>query len=222
MNHPDIIFSNASKKLLLKVCGMREAANISAISNLEIDMIGFIFYEKSARFIKEDPTNIQQVKSIDNQKTVGVFVNAQIPEVLDKLGTYELDYIQLHGDESPEYCQNLKAVWPEIQIIKAFSVDQNFDFAKTLPYQSTCSLFLFDTKGEKRGGNGIRFDWTLLNNYDGELPFLLSGGIDLEHVEEIKNFRHPKLIGIDLNSRFEFSPGLKDVDKISTFSGNLK
>ena len=151
-NHPN--FSDQKPDLKIKVCGMREAQNIEAVSQLGIDMTGFIFYEKSPRYCN----SVCQTELLK----VGVFVNAQIPEVLEKVGEFQLDYVQLHGDENPEYCADLKSVWASIKIIKAFSVNEDFDFEKTTEYEGVCDLFLFDTNGKNRGGNGVVFDWDLL------------------------------------------------------------
>ena len=201
---------------------MRDAQNIEQVSQLRIDMMGFIFYEKSSRFVhKEDVPDFKNLEHLSLKK-VGVFVNAKTHEVLEKVGEFQLDFIQLHGDESPEYCADLKNVWPSIKIIKAFSVNEDFDFEKTKEYEEACDLFLFDTKGKNRGGNGVVFDWELLKKYDGETPFLLSGGIGLEHSEAISKLNFPKMIGVDLNSKFELEPALKDVEKLKEFISKIK
>jgi phosphoribosylanthranilate isomerase len=187
-------------------------------------MIGFIFYEKSPRFVSSndflDLKNLEEQNS--NLQKIGVFVNSKTSEVLDKVGEYELDYVQLHGDESSDYCENLKNVWPNIKIIKAFSVNEDFDFEKTKVFEGTCDLFLFDTKGKNRGGNGETFDWELLEKYKGDTPFLLSGGISPENAERITKVYFPKLIGIDLNSRFEIEPGIKNINKLKNFISKIK
>jgi len=134
--------------MIVKVCGTREAQNITDLSSLEIDMIGFIFYEKSSRYIGKTPP--MDVATLP-QNRVGVFVNEPIPSLLEKVGLFSLDYIQLHGDESAGFCQNIKSVWPSIKIIKAFSIDDTFDFEKTQAYELYCDYFIFDTKGIKRG-----------------------------------------------------------------------
>lgn len=220
LTHPN--FSDRKPPVNIKVCGMKHADNVSAVSELPIDLIGLIFYGKSPRNVAgEDQQLIDNLESISQEK-VGVFVNAEISFVLEKVGNYRLDYIQLHGDESPEYCADLKSIWPTIKIIKAFAVDADFDFSCTKPYEPFCDLFLFDTKGINRGGNGLAFDWNLLNNYKGETSFLLSGGIGLENVAEVSKIFFPKMAGVDLNSRFEVEPGLKDVEKLKEFISKIK
>ncbi|MBK9489968.1 MAG: phosphoribosylanthranilate isomerase [Haliscomenobacter sp.] len=211
----------------VKVCGMRDMENIVALSQVPIDFIGFIFYPLSPRFAaankklekwlaKESP---QALKSIAR---VGVFVNSELEDVLNKVHDYELDYIQLHGSERPEYCMELFSLWSfssirRASIIKAFSVDANFDFETVKAYEPYCKYFLFDTKGASFGGNGEQFDWSLLEKYQGEVPFFLSGGIAEESAEAIKRLKHPMLAGVDVNSKFETAPGLKDIASIQRF-----
>lgn len=215
----------------VKVCGMRDAENIAALSQLPIDFIGFIFYAPSPRFAaankklekwlaKESP---KELKSIAR---VGVFVNAELEDLINRIHDYELDYIQLHGSESSEYCKELFSLWNfssirRASIIKAFSVDANFDFATVKSYEPYCKYFLFDTKGASFGGNGEQFDWSLLAQYKGETPFFLSGGIAEESAEAIKQLKHPQLAGVDINSQFESAPGLKDIAAIQRFIHNL-
>ncbi|MFT4760512.1 MAG: phosphoribosylanthranilate isomerase [Paraglaciecola sp.] len=210
--------------LKIKVCGMRDAVNIEAVDGLGIDMMGFIFYAKSSRDIESQAVEFKKHPNVSqlNVQRVGVFVNAEISFLLEKVGAYFLNYVQLHGDESVDYCQNLKSVWPTIKIIKAFSVNANFDFEQTKPYEPFCDLFLFDTKGENRGGNGVKFDWQILNKYQGMRPFLLSGGIGVDDGSEIKNLDLKMLYGVDVNSGFENAPALKNVDNLKYFIGQLK
>ncbi len=205
--------------LKIKVCGMREFKNIEAVAALGIDMMGFIFYKKSSRDVETQDVDFKKHPNVSqlNLSRVGVFVNAEISFLLEKVGAYYLNYVQLHGDESPDYCQNLKAVWPTIKIIKAFSVDDTFDFEKTKPYESFCDLFLFDTKGEKRGGNGAKFNWQILEKYKGMRPFLLSGGIGVDDGAEIKKLNLKMLYGIDVNSGFEDAPAIKNIDNLKYF-----
>ena len=120
---------------------------------------------------------------------VGVFVNEEIPNVLEKVGEFHLDFIQLHGEESPEYCENIKSVWPTIKIIKAFPVGEDFDFDLTKSYEPFCDYFLFDTKGKEKGGNGAVFNWEILKQYDNEIPFFLAGGLSLENIELIQQLK---------------------------------
>jgi phosphoribosylanthranilate isomerase len=199
----------------IKVCGMRDKENISGLLALKPDYIGFIFYDKSKRFVADFP----QIEIPSSIKKVGVFVNETIEEIIEKANKHTLDFVQLHGNETPEYCSALSE--KNIKIIKAFSVDENFDFSATKPFEKCVSLFLFDTKGNNYGGNGIKFNWELLQNYTGKTPFLLSGGISKNDAEEIKKIKHPAFLGIDINSGFELEPGLKNIKEIKEFKNRL-
>jgi phosphoribosylanthranilate isomerase len=213
--------------LKIKVCGMREIYNINGLRQLPVDFIGLIFYEKSPRFVEGTEEDISFLKdklrrfSNPNEsiKKVGIFVDAEKDFVLEKAKDYSLDYVQLHGTENVFYCEELKKAG--LKIIKAFSVDKNFSFTNTEAFQFYCDYFLFDTKGENPGGNGVVFDWSILENYNGKTPFFLSGGIDPKMGEQINSFSHPKLFGVDLNSGFEINPGFKDVDLISKFINEI-
>lgn len=194
---------------------MKEADNIREVENTGIDLMGFIFYPKSPRYINTFPAYLpQQVKRI------GVFVNEKIEKVRDYATAYSLDYIQLHGNESTAYCQSLRE--HGLQIIKAFPVSDVNDIDVTEEYENSCDLFLFDTKTAAHGGSGKQFNWDLLSAYKGEAPFLLSGGIDLSSVQDLLEFQHPKLIGYDLNSRFESAPGIKDIRKLQKFIKEIR
>lgn len=207
----------------LKICGMRNPQNIADIAALNPDYLGFIFYEKSKRYVGDVgqghaltlplPTEVSgQAKGI---KKIGVFVNSSIEYVLSKVKKYGLDLVQLHGEETPEFCHDLRrARVCSCQIIKVFSVGQTFDFSKLEPYKPYCDYFLFDTKGKEKGGNGITFNWDVLKNYDNEKPFFLSGGLNLENVEKVKELSDLNIVAIDVNSGFEIEPGLKDVEKV--------
>ena len=200
------------RKIKIKVCGMRESQNISDLAQLHPDYMGFIFFNQSKRDVstslkKTDLENIP--KSI---KKVGVFVNATEEEIKTQKTTYNLDLIQLHGTESPELCLRLKNL--EIPIIKAFSVDTEFDFATTEPYKTSCDYFLFDTKGKDAGGNGFAFDWSILDKYDNEIPFLLSGGLDEKNIIEVNKLSHLNIHAVDVNSKFEIEPALKNIKLI--------
>lgn len=217
-------------KLMVKVCGMREPDNILALSALPVDMVGFIFYEKSPRAVKGDALETwlsQHPRPIPaTLRRVGVFVNAPIEEVLNRTHDFELDVVQLHGEESPEYCRELISFWTLMSmhkpmLMKAFSVDAQFDFAQVEAYSDTCAYALFDTKTTDYGGSGRAFDWQVLQQYAGSLPFFLSGGIDPTMVEALREIQHPKLAGIDLNSRFESAPGLKQIELIQEFLNKL-
>lgn len=197
--------------MIIKTCGMRDADNIRAVSELGIDWMGFIFWPPSSRYVSEKPSFLPT-----RQKRVGVFVDARIEEVKSKADEYALDMIQLHGKESPAFCERLKANSRQ-QLIKAFNIATREDLEQTRPYEGLVDYFLFDTKAKMVGGNGTQFDWSVLSAYQGNTPFLLSGGIGPGDAEKVRNFHHPQLAGIDLNSRFELSPALKDIEKLKQF-----
>jgi phosphoribosylanthranilate isomerase len=202
--------------LKLKVCGMRLAANIAAVAGLQPDYMGFIFYEKSPRLISE--VSAELIKYIPSEiKTVGVFVNEDLEKVKEKVNLLKLKAVQLHGSESPEYCEALKASFPALEVIKAFGIDEEFDFSSLEPYLVVVDYFLFDTKTKAHGGSGKTFNWSVLDRYTYSKPYFLSGGIDLEHTPAIKNINDERLYALDINSRFEIEPGLKDAEKIKEF-----
>ena len=204
--------------MLVKVCGMRDAENISELIKLKPDYMGFIFYGKSKRFV----SNFPEIEIPSEIKKVGVFVNEPIDELIEIVEKNALEAIQLHGNESHEYCEELKVLLiRDIEILKAFSVDEDFDFSKTKVYQKVCDYLLFDTKGKEYGGNGIKFNWEVLNKYKGETPFLLSGGISKGDANAIKNISHKAFAGIDINSGFEIEPALKNIEDIKEFKQNL-
>ena len=194
---------------------MREAENIREVEQLKVNMIGFIFYPKSPRCLYELPAYMP-VKA----KRVGVFVNEDKKEIEIFADRFSLDYIQLHGNESPEYCHSLRATG--LRLIKAFSIARRKDFENIGTYEESCDYFLFDTKCEQHGGSGNQFDWSMLNSYKGKKPFLLSGGINPYSPPTLKELLHPQLAGFDLNSRFETKPGLKDVERLRHFLEELR
>ena len=199
--------------MLLKVCGMTQASQIEELDQKGIaDLVGFIFYEPSPRCVRNASFEVQ------NAQKVGVFVNATLDEILDKVIAFRLDYVQLHGDEKPELCRALRT---HAKIIKAFRIKDALDHAKLDKFQPHCDLFLFDTHTPHYGGSGMSFDWELLKDYRGNLPFLLSGGIQPESLEGLRHFQHPKFQGIDINSRFEVRPGIKDIKLIQQFKKEL-
>lgn len=205
--------------MLVKVCGMRDADNIRSVEELSIDLMGFIFWPKSSRYVSEPPAYLPT-----KCKRVGVFVDAAIDDILQHIDDYRLDYVQLHGHESPDFLHQLRtACSNNIAIIKAFSIATKDDLEATKPYKDIAEYFLFDTKGKAVGGNGEKFDWSVLAYYDGRTPFLLSGGIGPDDAERLKalstasGFPTDRYVGIDLNSRFESAPGLKDIVKLKTF-----
>lgn len=199
---------------LIKVCGMTDADNIRQVEALGVDLIGFILYPKSPRFLYEVPDYLPQ-----HAQRVGVFVNATKDTVLMYADRLSLDYVQLHGHESPDYCRNLRR--QGLKVIKAIAVATPSDLAGISAYQGTSDLFLFDTRTPQYGGSGQSFDWSLLRGYQGNTGFLLSGGISPYSARAVNQLHHPRMMGVDLNSRFEIQPGLKDVDKLRTFIQGL-
>ena len=198
--------------MIIKVCGMREPENIRAVEALGIDLMGFIFWPPSSRYVGEKPSYLPR-----NCRRVGVFVDAALPDILAAVEDFRLDGVQLHGHENPEAIAALKAHIPGVRIVKSLAVAGPEDLAQAEAYADVCDAFLFDTKGKLPGGNGRQFDWSVLQRYRGRLPFLLSGGIGPDDAQRIRAFDVPGCIGIDLNSRFETAPGLKDVDALRTF-----
>lgn len=205
--------------MLVKVCGMREPENIEKVAQLGVDMMGFIFYPKSPRFASQ---SVARTAADKNVCRVGVFVNESVELISDKNHQFDLDAVQLHGNESRELCEQLHEQNGLLKVIKAISVSTAGDIQKYKEYVGAVDYFLFDTKCKTVGGSGQQFDWQVLENYDGDVPFILSGGIGPEDVERISNFHHPKCIGIDLNSKFEMEPGLKDVEMLKTFLENIE
>ena len=207
----------------LKVCGMK--LNTLEVATLDPDYLGFIFWEPSKRYFDG---NIPKLPA--SIKKVGVFVDAPLEEIRKKVKEYKLQAVQLHGKESPEFCSDLKKSTSDrskaleensLEIIKVFSIKDDFDFSILTPYENVCDYFLFDTKGKLPGGNGFTFSWEVLKNYPSTKPYLLSGGIGLEEIEKIREFQQrPEskyCHAIDVNSKFELEPGLKDIDKLKEF-----
>lgn len=203
----------------LKVCGMRDSQNIKELLKLKPDYMGFIFFDKSKRHAIDLDRELLRSFPSTTQK-VGVFVNAPLDEVKEKVDEFRLDFVQLHGDESVEYVGELFAVG--IKVIKVFSVGESFDFNGLKPYKGLVEYFLFDTKGKERGGNGVVFDWGILKDYDQSVPFFLSGGIDNENVEGLTEFGEMNIHAIDVNSKYEIEPGLKDMELLSELKVRLK
>ena len=200
-------------RLIIKVCGMREEQNISDLEKLDIDWMGMIFWSGSKRYVSRPPSRLPQ-----RVKKVGVFVDASLDDIRQHVSDYQLDIIQLHGHETPAFLEALKP----LTLIKAFNIADASDLQKTKAYEGVADYFLFDTKGKIVGGNGEKFDWTVLTAYEGATPFLLSGGIGPDDVQKVKQFHHHKCIGIDLNSRFESAPGLKDIVQLQTFIKQIR
>ena len=217
---------------------MRDAQNIREVSQLGVDMIGMIFYPKSPRYVEMQSSHAgiipdyakEDIGVSVSSKTparVGVFVDDMVQNIVTRVVNYHLDYVQLHGNEPREMCENLRStldpdIRPGIKIIKAISVSDASDIQKYKEYVGAVDLFLFDTKCKTVGGSGQQFDWQVLDQYDGEVPFLLSGGIGPEDASRLHAFHHPKCIGIDLNSRFEIEPGVKDVEKLKGFLNEIQ
>lgn len=198
----------------LKVCGLKYQSNIEELISLSIDYMGFIFYKKSPRYI-DNQLDFDFMRSIPKHiKKVGVFVNESSYSIINTVGHYDLDLVQLHGDESIDVCRELK---PYAKIIKAFQVDETFDFEILENYLPVVDYFLFDTPTKNYGGSGQSFNWQVLENYNYTTPFFLSGGINEEHIDKIKSLQMPQLIAIDINSKFETEPGLKNKQQINQF-----
>lgn len=208
--------------LIIKVCGLRNPENTTAVLDLGVDMIGHIFYPKSPRFVAQ-PYPIEQQKA----KRVGVFVDADIPFIIERIKAFDLDAIQLHGNETSDEVVDLifelmKNNIHRLLIIKAIAVETVEDLRKAERYDSFVNYILLDTKTPKHGGSGQKFDWSILSNYNAETPFILSGGIGETDLEDIKNIRYEKFIGIDLNSRFELEPALKNIELLKGFVKKIK
>lgn len=200
----------------LKVCGMRSAENIALLSNLSPDYMGFIFWKPSKRYVDKDTPVLPQ-----NIKKTGVFVNDTEEYIMDTIERHQLQAVQLHGEEHPSFCNKIRSTG--IETIKAFAVDSNFDFSVLEPYENNCDYYLFDTKGDLPGGNGRRFDWSLLKDYPSGKPFFLSGGIgpgDQSAIASIISLNLP-LYAVDINSQFEVAPAIKDIEKIKAFKAIL-
>lgn len=205
--------------LKIKVCGMN--LNTVEVATLKPDYLGFIFWKPSKRCYNEELAIIPH-----KIKKVGVFVDESLIVVGEKVKKHDLLGVQLHGKESPEYCRQLKNELNGVKIIKVFSIKNKFDFRVLEPYEGVCDFFLFDTKGKLPGGNGYKFDWQVLKDYPSTKPFFLSGGIGLEDIDSIKEFaQKPESAycrAIDINSKFELKPGLKDIEKLKDFIKGLK
>lgn len=210
----------------LKVCGMKYHDNISKVVALKPDYIGFIFYEKSNRFFNGSLPFIPE-----SIKKVGVFVDASLDFILERVKKYQLDVIQLHGQETPDLCIELKSFChsgrskASLEIIKVFSIKDHFNFEVLKDFEAICDFFLFDTKGQLPGGNGYTFNWEVLKDYPSKKPFFLSGGIGLSEVKQIKTFlKIPESMychAIDINSKFEIEPGLKHIEKLEKFKHHV-
>ncbi|MBQ6192633.1 MAG: phosphoribosylanthranilate isomerase [Bacteroidaceae bacterium] len=218
--------------MIIKVCGMRDAENIREVERLGIDMMGFICWERSPRYVREVPAYLPKCPR------VGVFVNQSLDEIQKRMEAFDFSYIQLHGSESPEFCKEVREK-TGCKVIKAISINRptHLQTSSSSPlkgeesgkeasplrgglvgsFEGCANLLLFDTKCSTMGGSGKQFNWDILSDYRGDLPFLLSGGIGPEDAERLRQFHHPKCLGFDINSRFEIEPGIKDTEKIKQF-----
>lgn len=236
--------------MIIKVCGMRDEQNMNDVAALGADMLGMIFYPKSPRFVSMMPSssgiipdyskqtydrarNILAQKNSSTEKPgrrpamVGVFVDEMPQNIITRVYNYGLDYVQLHGSEPRATIENLRAtIVPDIRknvkFIKAISVSSADDISRYKEYEGAADMFLFDTKCRTVGGSGCSFDWSVLEHYDGNTPFLLSGGIGPDDAERVLAFRHPMFAGIDLNSKFEDAPGMKNISKLSKFINKIR
>lgn len=198
--------------MIIKVCGMRDAYNIREVENLGIDWLGFILYPKSPRYVAAKPDYMPL-----RAQRVGVFVNADASTICQQASALGLNLVQLHGSETPQFCRDIKAQLPEVKLIKAFSIKDAESLKPTEQYDGIVDYFLFDTHCPDYGGSGQTFDHQLLTAYCGNTPFLLSGGLSVDNIEDLKSFNHPRLAGYDLNSRFEIEPALKNPHLIQQF-----
>ncbi len=206
----------------IKVCGITEMKQLQQLDGLDIDFAGLIFYPESPRYIGDKISKKDLKKADLDLKIVGVFVNPEMIEVLDAIDDYGLHVVQLHGDESPEMCEDLSS---EVEVIKVFRVSDGVDIDKMVaPYDAVCDYYLFDTGGLKEsiGGTGQQFDWNILSKAKIEKPFFLSGGISVEDAAKVKSFKHPDIFGVDINSKFEKSPGVKDMGLVLQFKQAMK
>ena len=205
--------------MMIKVCGLTDRQNITEVVSLHPEWIGLIFYPSSPRYAGRDKTLVPWLHTVTSSLKTGVFVNEREEVIREAITAYGLDQVQLHGNETPAFCARIQAVVP---VIKAFAVHDTFDFQSLDRYAPVCHYFLFDTPAPGYGGSGRSFDWSLLQDRETPLPFLLSGGIGPGDVARINAFRHPDFIGIDINSRFEDTPGIKNYERLKTFIHEIR
>ena len=201
--------------MIIKVCGLNNSENINQLMKLDLDFMGIIFYEKSSRFFSST------VLPKSEKKYVAVFVDESLDVIKKLINIYKFEYVQLHGNEDEKFCKEISSF---CNVIKAFRIDDTFDLNDIEKYSKYCKYFLFDTFTESYGGSGKKFNWDLLLNYDHKKDFILSGGINLELISSIKKLKNqlPNLIGVDLNSKFEIKPGLKDINRVKKFIKSIK
>lgn len=206
----------------LKICGMKLPDNIQAVAALRPDYLGFIFFRGSKRFVEGLTPSF--VKNLPAEiKRVGVFVDEELNKVAELALLFELNAVQLHGQEPEKYCIALKGLLADagIELIKAFGVNEDFDFNILNGYEKVVDYFLFDTQTPDHGGSGKTFNWALLQNYTLNKPYFLSGGIGPDNLEGLKQIADPRLYAVDINSRFELAPGLKNIDQLKDFKNRL-
>lgn len=237
--------------MIIKVCGMRDRENIRQLCQLPVDMMGMVFCPDSPRYVglvssragltpdysrerleqlsegTQETTAASQQAPKNQPKRVGVFRNEMPQTIITRIYNHQLDYVQLHGEETPTLIRNLRLtldpdIQPGIRFIKAIGVSSAEDLKRAADYEDAADLLLFDTRCPEGGGSGRQFDWDLLEAYDGQLPFLLSGGIGPDDAEKVKQFSHPRFLGIDLNSRFETEPGVKNIELLKSFIDKVK
>ncbi|MFV0506578.1 MAG: phosphoribosylanthranilate isomerase [Bacteroidales bacterium] len=199
---------------MIKVCGLRDCKNIEEVDQLGVDLLGFIYYDKS-------PRNVPQsvVLPCSKAKKVGVFVNEESGKILDVAKRNDLSYVQLHGNEQLDQIIDLK--YSGLNVIKAISIASKLDLEQARVFDGVADIILLDTKGSKEGGNGVKFDWRIIDYYNLDCPFMLSGGIGVSDAELVRGIKHPKFLGVDINSRFEIEPAIKDVIKIKKFINKI-
>ena len=210
---------------MVKVCGMRDIENINQLQQLDIDFMGIIRYSKSKRFV-DDSQKEKVAQQTMNKGTVGVYVNESFENILKDIIPLQLDIIQLHGDEDSAFAKALLEI--DIKIFKAFQITEDFDFNSLKEWEQLAAqytgklFFLFDTATPNYGGSGKKFNWSILDYYKGEVPFLLSGGISKDDVSIVKKIKHNMFLGVDLNSKFEIEPGFKNIEEIKLFIEKLR
>ena len=203
----------------VKVCGLRDPGNTREVCDAEPDYCGFIFYRSSPRFIGESAAELFEKVPASILK-VGVFVNEGKESVIGIARRWHLDLVQLHGSETPDYCSSIRS--EGFKVIKSFGVDARFDFKNTLHFSEACDYFLFDTRSREHGGTGVKYNWKKLSEYSLEKPFFLSGGIGPGDVHLIRKIDNKNLYGVDINSRFETAPGIKNIETVRSFIKELK
>ena len=205
----------------IKVCGITSLKQLQQLDGLNIDFAGLNFYESSPRYVGENIDAETLIQADLDVRTVGIFVDDDYETVMEKVEKYELHMVQLHGNESPELCKELSA---DTEVIKVFAIDDNVKDIDELvaPYDAVCDYYLFDTASEAKGGSGKKFNWDLLSKAKIEKPFFISGGIATSDAVALKNFKHPDFYGVDINSKFEKSAGVKDMAAVLEFKLAIK